>query len=516
MYRWLRNLFTRPPSEPDRGRQLSEEVRQLDLSLQKRLLESNLSVYDAFVDPREPFYDTADFFYPLVNENLPVTIDSRKRGEQLPVYLTPYGLKLIRDYSRRQCALNEFAINALTNRVSFTVGKGMTYRAGRKQGYEVELPPGKTDHLTHTVQQAIDAFIDRNDWGEMEQEAVWRCDRDGEVFIRFFEDRDGNIDARFVEPEHVVEPSTGETRDTFGIRTDDDDICKVEGYWIIERPDVAWEPTLVKADEVLHIKINGDRNAKRGVPSLFPVRKNLDRAEKLLRNISMLVQVQATYAVIRKHQGASPSAINTFANSRSSIVIQDPATGRNVNIAQMQPGSIVDSTPQIEYEFPSASVNTASLTEILQAELRAIASRFAMPEYMLGSNASNANYSSTMIAESPAVKNFERLQALFSDKFGHGCFRKDNTNVGVMWRVIQTAVRAGRLSEMALEAIDLSVEGPSLVVRERSQETNRLATLKREGVISLETWTQEEGYDFAREQRNKKREPKASPMGGAM
>ena len=34
-----------------------------------------------------------------------------------------------------------------------------------------------------------------------------------------------------------------------------------------------------------------------------------------------------------------------------------------------------------------------------------------MPEFMFTSDASNANYSSTLVAEGPAVKMFERLQA---------------------------------------------------------------------------------------------------------
>ena len=41
---------------------------------------------------------------------------------------------------------------------------------------------------------------------------------------------------------------------------------------------------------------------------------------------------------------------------------------------------------------------------VLQAELRAIASRLVMPEFMLTSDASNANYASTMVAEGPAVQ----------------------------------------------------------------------------------------------------------------
>ena len=47
----------------------------------------------------------------------------------------------------------------------------------------------------------------------------------------------------------------------------------------------------------------------------------------------------------------------------------------------------------------------------IQAELRAIGSALAMPEYMISGDSSNANYASTMVAEGPAVKTFEEMQA---------------------------------------------------------------------------------------------------------
>jgi hypothetical protein len=46
----------------------------------------------------------------------------------------------------------------------------------------------------------------------------------------------------------------------------------------------------------------------------------------------------------------------------------------------------------------------ASFVAVLHAELRAIASRLVMPEFMLTSDASNGNYASTMVAEGPAMR----------------------------------------------------------------------------------------------------------------
>ena len=65
------------------------------------------------------------------------------------------------------------------------------------------------------------------------------------------------------------------------------------GYWI--------DGQLVDAAEIQHRKANVDANVKRGLPLFFPVRKNLRRAEKLLRNMSVVAEIQSAIAVIRKH-----------------------------------------------------------------------------------------------------------------------------------------------------------------------------------------------------------------------
>ncbi len=85
---------------------------------------------------------------------------------------------------------------------------------------------------------------------------------------------------------------------------------------------------------------------------------------------------------------------------------------------------------------------TSSLA-VLQAELRAIASRLVMPEFMLTSDASNANYASTMVAEGPAMRMFARLQA--------DLVRADlvNDDLDVMWRVVRAARGMRRLRKLA-------------------------------------------------------------------
>src|SRR6185295_1448942 len=102
--------------------------------------------------------------------------------------------------------------------------------------------------------------------------------------------------------------------------------------------------------------------------------------------------------------------------------------GRTRHFSQYGPGTILDAPAGLEYDFPAQGLDAGNFVTVLQAELRAIASRLVMPEFMLTSDASNANYSSTMVAEGPAVKMFSRLQA-----------EQIADDLEVMWRVVESA-----------------------------------------------------------------------------
>ena len=68
--------------------------------------------------------------------------------------------------------------------------------------------------------------------------------------------------------------------------------------------------------DVQHRRANVDFNVKRGIPLYTPVRKNLRRAERLLRNMSVVAEIQSAIALIRKHRGASRSGIEQFVANR--------------------------------------------------------------------------------------------------------------------------------------------------------------------------------------------------------
>ena len=385
-------------------------------------------------------------------------------------------LDILRNESRLLAYSNEFAINALENRINYVIGQGHRYQAVAK------LPSDTS--IAAKVQDVIDSFCEENDWTRRQREIMRRRDRDGEVFCRLFPSRKGVLQFRFVEPEQVVTPPRhfNESNMSFGIQTDPHDTETIFGYWI--------DGLFVDAESILHRKANVDSNVKRGLPLLTPVRKNLRRAEKLLRNMSVVAKIQSAIALIRKHQTTEREAIRQFVQNQATKTVVDSETGQVQTFRHFSPGTIIDSGSNTEYEFPASAIDASKYILVLQAELRAIASRLVMPEFMLTSDASNANYASTMIAEGPAVRMFERLQ--------HEIIGEDRQ---LFKMVIREAIYQGLLPERTCQKVLIHAIPPMLAARDRLNEARADAILFNLGVISKETLAMRYGLDPRQEER---------------
>lgn len=337
--------------------------------------------------------------------------------------------------------------------------------------------------MIRDAQAVLDDFVRINRWHGRQQEIQRRLDRDGEAFLRFFLAPDGILRVRFVEPSQISTPPQRATvpEASFGIHTDPDDVETVLGYYL----DGRW----VEAGEIQHRKANVDANMKRGLPLFYPVFKNLRRAEKLLRNMSAVAGIQSAIAIIRKHASATPGAARQFVANQADATAAAPGSGRTSYFQRYAPGTILDVSEKTDYQFPAAAIDAARYVTVLQAELRAIASRLVMPEFMLTSDASNANYSSTMVAEGPAVRMFQRLQQDMLD---------DDREV--MRRVLAAAIAAGRLPSEALETTEIQVVPPPLAVRDRLKEAQADQILLRNGAMSVQTMALRHGLEPDKEE----------------
>ena len=439
---------SKPPKSP------TADLDQRLLGARIKLAEAVSDWADNFIDPRDAFIDDD------TGERWRwIGVAPGGDTEVLP-FLDEQALAVARAECRDLARRNEYAINGHENRISYVVGTGHKYTVIPKEGQEV------AEEALVTAQAIIDQFILANNWNGRQQEIRRREDRDGEVFIRFFRDQEASpLVIRFVEPVEVSTPTgeAGNPAASFGILTDPTDVETVLGYWI--------NGDFVEGPEIQHRKLGVDTNVKRGVPLMWPVRKNLRRAEKLLRNMTVVAEIQTAIAMIRKHVSGKAS-IEAMIENDADASIENRRTGRTDHFRQYRPGTILDAPGNIEYEFPSMGIDGARYVVILQAELRAIASRLVMPEFMLSSDASNANFASTMVAEGPATKFFQRLQWTMAE---------DDKKIMLL------VLELGGTPEAIFANITIDVQPPRVTTRDRKAEIEANMMEVDRKVMSKET-----------------------------
>ncbi|QGJ71015.1 Bacteriophage capsid protein [Planctomycetales bacterium 10988] len=455
---------------------LAEEQVRLELAevqIRQQLLESHQSLSEQAVDPREAAWDDDGMPWLTVSGDHRHGACLRSEAE----------LDLVRSACRELLMHNEFALSGQENRINYLVGSGHRYGFSPRDAEEVEL--------ARAAEQVVEDFLHHQQWNQRQQEIVRRMDRDGEVFLRFFpvSEAEGFLAVRFVEPELIRQPTdrSQDAASTWGIVTEPNDVEQVQGYYIDEE--------FVAANSIQHRKANVDRNTKRGLPTFYPVLSNLRRIEKLMRNMSVLAQTQAAIAVIRKHEQSSAQAIRQFADRQANLKTPSSAADFSRRYRHLEPGTILDAPAGIDYQFPTLGLDASRLIAILQAELRAVASRLVMPEFMLTADASNSNYASTLVAEGPAVKMFQRLQQTL--------IRDDRS---VFLRLLQRAAEAGRLPHDTWQRLHFQIEPPSLIVRDQFEEARANAIKAEHGVLSRSTWQLQAGLDPEQEARNMGRE----------
>ena len=374
---------------------------------------------------------------------------------------TEQTLRELRDQCRRLAATNEFAINGHENRISYIVGPGHSYRAAVCKGMDAPAD------VPMQVQKVLDEFDRRKPLAAAPAgdrpphrprrrgvSAVLRRSRraDARAVHRAGSDRDADRAWRPIRrPASAFRP----------IRT------MWKRSWATTSTASSWMPA-----DVQHRRANVDFNVKRGLPLYTPVRKNLRRAEKLLRNMSIVAEIQSAIALIRKHRGASRSGIEQFVAADADATVTNGTSGRTRHYSQYGPGTILDAPAGLEYDFPARGLDASSFVAVLQAELRAIAARLVMPEFMFTSDASNANYASTMVAEGPGDEN---VRAAAGEQI--------EQDRAVMWRVVDNAVAAGRLPHNVRDLVEIQIIPPSLHVRDPA-DARRKSTASRSTAAS--------------------------------
>lgn len=474
------NPFRRSP--PTIQEQLAAKLANLEEGLAHRYMESiDLTRQFAYPDPVRD--DSGTIWQDLgggVKGQSPQDASNFRDEQQLTA---------ARDYCRWLARKNPYAINLLENIVSYVVGEGHKVTIAGETDEEIEPT------LLAQAQDAFDEWEEANDWCKRQQEIALRMDRDGEVFLRKFE-VDGVLHVRFVEPYRIQQPKDND-RATFGIECEPDDVETPKYYYISSLSDIG-QSERVPAEEIQHRKANVDCNVKRGVPTLYAIGKELDLVAKLQENMGAIATIQTSIAAIRYHAGATKAGLENMRAANADYTRQN-VVGRTEYSQEKRKARYIDVADTTKYEFPP-SPDVTGWIEGASFNLRSIAARVQMPEFMLTSDASNSNYASTMVAEGPAVRMFQRRQAAMKE-----CDEE------LIWEAMEKLAEAGRFPLELLGRIDIQIEAPTVVVRDEKAEADTNKVYKDMGILSPQTITASIGYDYEQEQANIEEHDKQHP-----
>lgn len=333
------------------------------------------------------------------------------------------------------------------------------------------------DSENKKVKEVWKKFIKLNKFSRREKEIVTRLFRDGEVFLRFFKDTEtGDVRIRFIRSSLIVTPKDKIYSDiTYGIKTDPDDIEEVIEYYKCDSQQTLKE--VIPANQIIHLKIFCDSDEKRGV-SVYKVCANrIKQYDGWLEDRIALNKVRSAIALIRKVSGSATN-IKTIRDKNKS---DNLSSDRNKQKTPYR-GTVITASKDIEYEMLSPNINATDVKDDGRAILLSIAAAVGFPEMMFTADYSNANYSSSLIAQNPFVREIEEWQDFLKD------FYKE-----VFSYVIEAAIEYGELPEDTDD--DCIVEFPPLIAADIEKIAKAYEILFKYKIVSKKTWRYKMGLD---------------------
>lgn len=413
--------------------------------------------------------------------------DSKRFGRDRYLYWTEEQLTWFRNYCRWISKTVPFAIGLFGHLVSFTV----------KTGYQIEVEPKEDEDVDEgklkAMKRRINDFKRRFEeesggvihWAAFEQMCKEKVHVDGELIFRLHPGPEG-MRMRRVEPEQIKDPPNGNETNGwyYGVKCVPGDAFKRLGYWITREPGV-FEGEYVDAEYVIHYRRNADDLTARGISDLLPVSDDLLQVDALMEAFRKGSTERAKIPYIRVHKEMTGSQIEQMAAALKDVDVVNKITGAPERAERTEPGTIVDCSDWTSVETMPAG-NTDEAVNAWSACLRGLAMRWGMPEFMATSDASNANYASTMMAGGPAVRMFEREQCT------------DGGHYSLLYRkVLRWDALLGEFgfNEEDLEQVEIKVYGPSPVIVDELAQAQRFQIEKQEKVRSISDWQRQIGLD---------------------
>ena len=259
------------------------------------------------------------------------------------------------------------------------------------------------------VQEFIDEFCSapKVQFEKRQISIVKRTLRDGELFIHLMSGSKGKTYAmRFYSPGEITEiekePGDAET------------VIKYQRIWRDDKNKEQKEE--IPAKNIHHIRLEVDEDIDRGRPLLENVLTRIAQYEDWLDGRIKTNKAKSSIFLERIVEG-SPSRVATvnasFPGTSGGSFAEDEYS------AQMPKyGTVVSHSKSIEWKWVIPNINAEDCKEDGRQIRLSIAAGVQLPEFVLTSDSSNANYSSTTVAESPFVKAVEAHRVFFEHELG--------------------------------------------------------------------------------------------------
>lgn len=449
------------------------------------------------------------------------SVTDRSEGRYPPYYETSQDLLRLRAEARSFKAKYPVAEGIVTALTNYVIGSGFEFTVQAKNEND---PTAKA--LVPVVQKIVDRFLERNDFvGDLDQDIHENSRVDGEAFPTLYPDGRKDVRLELVEPDCILQPAKPEPLHRYyrtshklnfwwhGVHTvfntdlQRDDVTRPLGYHaVFDKEGDHW--AYLPACRVEHVKRNVGRDARRGVSDFFIISPDILAEAKIRRNTAEGAAILAAIVMIREHaEGVTQSTIeNMVANKATTDNPRYTKYGaRDVYSEHVNAGTVKDIPRGMTHHLgPMGTMKSPVYIEVAQYLQRIMGTPKSMPEYLVSGDASNANYSSTLVSESPFVKAREHDQAKYARHFE-----------SIIWKALLMYYELGQLPvanwQQVRELLNVVAEYSSPASRDKYQQAQTNKILSDAGILSDRSFAADMDLDHDEEQRNIATQPKKEP-----
>ncbi len=459
--------------------------------------------------------------------------DDFSEGRCLPLYQNAQDVRRFRAESRTLVSFFPSAKGLLRKLSDYVIGTGWEFTVKPKKRFK-NNPAAEA--LAASVQSVLDQHLEFNSFvGNLDREIHEQSRVDGDCFPTLYLEeigREKHVRIELTDPGCILEPAEKQPLErmcrtshklngwwhgvhtTFHPLLKRDDVVRPLGYHaVFDRLGDQWD--YLPANRVEHIKRNVPRLARVGYSDFKIVQTDLESSAKVRRNTAEGVAILAAIVMFREHaEGTSQSSIERMVsdNATSSYQRNSTENARTISNERVRPGTIKDSPHGMTTKAgPLGTLNQPIYVEVEKHILRIAGNTWSMPEYMSTGDASNANYSSTLVAESPFVKYCEQEQAYYGGHY-----------IRLHWKALKMHCEAGQLMGHSWAQIctmlDIDAEYKSPASRDQAALAQTNQILHDKGILSKRTWAADAGLDLDEEIANGAKEtitPGFDPKTGA-